>query len=74
LHLARVCPAPPICPCHAERYLDHRLHQRQILQVQKAEPLAKSLRLMLALDAETQPRVQRPKSIFETASCFVRIE
>jgi hypothetical protein len=49
LHLACVSPASPIGPRHAKRYLDHRLHQRQVLEVQEAEPLAKSLRLVLAL-------------------------
>jgi hypothetical protein len=42
--------------------------------VQEVEPLAESLCFVLALDAETQPRVQRPKSTFETASRFVGIE
>ena len=40
LHLARVCPAPPIGPRQAKRYLDRRLHQRQVLEMQEAEPLA----------------------------------
>ena len=42
--------------------------------MQEAEPLAESLCLVLALDAETQPRVQRPKSAFETETRFVGIE
>jgi len=42
--------------------------------VQEAEPLTESLCLVLALDAETQPRVQRPKSAFETQARFVGIE
>ena len=67
LHLACVCPAPPIGPCHAKRYLDHRLHQGQVLEVQEAEPLAKSLRFVLALHAETELCMQRPESGFETA-------
>ena len=74
LHLARVCPAPPIRPCQAQPYLDHGLHQGHVLQVQEVERLAKSLLLVLALDAETQPRVQRSKSAFETALSFVGIQ
>ena len=42
--------------------------------MQEVEPLAESLCFVLALDAKTQPRVQRPKSAFETASRFVGIE
>jgi hypothetical protein len=42
--------------------------------VQEVEPLAESLCFVLTLDPETQPRVQRPKSAFETASRFVGIE
>ena len=42
--------------------------------MQEVEPLAKSLCLVLALDAETQPRVQRSKSAFETALSFVGIQ
>jgi hypothetical protein len=42
--------------------------------VQEAEPLAEGLRLVLALDAETQPRMQRSKSVLETASCFLGTE
>jgi hypothetical protein len=41
--------------------------------VQQAESLAKSLRLVLALYAETEPRMQRPESGFETAQRFVGI-
>ena len=26
-HLAGVCPAPPISPCHAKRYFNHNLYQ-----------------------------------------------
>jgi hypothetical protein len=74
LHLACVSPASPIGPRHAKRYLDRRLHQRQVLEVQEAQPLAKSLRLVLALYAETEPRMQRPESGFETAPRFVGIE
>jgi hypothetical protein len=74
LHLARVSSASPIGPRHAKRYLDRRLHQGQVLEVQEAEPLAKSLRLVLALYPETEPRMQRPESGFETAQRFVRIE
>jgi len=74
LHLARVCAASPIRPRHAKRYLDHRLHQGQVFEVQEAEPLAKSLRLVLTLHAETQLCVQRPESGFEAAQRFVAIE
>ena len=74
LHLARVCPAAPIRSLSGAAYLDHRLHQGHVLQVQEVEPLAKSLCLVLALDAETQPRVQRSKSAFETALSFVGIK
>ena len=42
--------------------------------MQEAEPLAESLCLVLALHAETQLRVQRPESGFETAQRFVGIE
>jgi hypothetical protein len=54
LHLACVSSASPIGPSHANRYLDHHLHEGQILEVQEAEPLAKSLRLVLALHAEAE--------------------
>jgi len=74
LHLARVCVASLIRPRHAKRYLDHRLHQGQVLEVQEAEPLAKSLRLVPALHAETELCVQRPESGFETTQRFVGIE
>ena len=74
LHLARVCPAPPIGPRQAKRYLDRRLHQRQVLEMQEAEPLAKSLCLVLALYAQTKLCMQGPKSGLETAKCFVGIE
>ena len=74
LNLARVSPASPIGPRHAKRYLDHRLHQGQVLEVQEAEPLAKSLCLVLALHAETELCVQRPESGFEAAQRFVAIE
>ena len=74
LHLARVGTTSPIGPCHAQCYLDHCLHQRQILEVQEAEPLAESLRLVLALHAETELCVHRPESGFETAQRFVGIE
>jgi hypothetical protein len=57
-----------------QRYLDRRLHQGQVLEVQEAEPLAKSLRLVLALYAETELCMQRPESGFETAQRFVGIE
>jgi hypothetical protein len=69
-----VSPASPIGPRHAKGYLDHRLHQRQVLEVQEAEPLAKSLCLVLALYAETKLCMQRPESGFETAQRFVGIE
>ena len=42
--------------------------------MQKAEPLSKGLRLVLALDSEAKPCVQRPKSGLETAKRFVGIE
>ena len=42
--------------------------------MQETEPLAESLCLVLALDAETQPRVQRPESGFETEARFVGIQ
>ncbi len=42
--------------------------------MQEAEPLAKSLRLVLALHAETELCVQRPESGFDTAQRFVAIE
>ena len=74
LNLASVSPTSPIGPSHPKRYLDHRLHQGQVLQVQEAEPLAKSLCLVLALHAETELCVQRPKSGFEAAQRFVGIE
>jgi hypothetical protein len=74
LHLACVSSASPIGPRHAKRYLDRRLHQRQILEVQDAEPLAKSLCLVLALYAETELCMQWSESGFETAQRFVRIE
>ena len=74
LNLARVSPTSPIGPRHAKRYLDHRLHQGQVLEVQEAEPLAKSLCLVLALHAETELCVQRPESGFEAAQRFVAIE
>ena len=74
LHLARVCATSPIRPRHAKRYLDHRLHQGQVLEVQEAEPLGKSLRLVLALHAETELCVQRPESGFDTAQRFVGVE
>ena len=61
LHLARVRQAQPIGPRDAKRYLNHHLHQGQVLEVQKAQPLAKGLRLVLALHAETELRVQRPE-------------
>jgi hypothetical protein len=50
------------------------LHQRQILEVHEVEPLAKSLRLVLALHAETELSMKRPKSGFDTAQRFVGIE
>ena len=74
LHLARVSPASPIGPCRAQPYLDHRLHQGQILEVQEAEPLAKSLRLVLTVHAKTQLCVRRLESGFEAAQRFVAIE
>jgi hypothetical protein len=74
LHIACVSTASPIGPRHAKRYLDHRLHQGQILEVQEAEPLAKSLRLVLALHAQTELRMRRSESGFETAQRFVGIE
>src|SRR5271167_2081022 len=74
LHLACVSAASPIGPRHTKRYLDRRLDEGQVLEVQEAEPLAESLCFVLALDAETQPCVQRPKSAFETAQRFVGIE
>jgi hypothetical protein len=42
--------------------------------VQEAEPLAKSLCLVLALYAQTKLCMQRPESGFETTQRFVRIE
>jgi hypothetical protein len=42
--------------------------------VQEAEPLAKSLSLVLALYAETKLCMQRPEPGFETAQRFVGIE
>jgi hypothetical protein len=74
LHIACVSLASPIGPRHAERYLDHHLHQRQVLKVQEVEPLAKSLRLVLALYAETELSMKRPESGIETAQSFVGIE
>ena len=74
LHLASVSSASPVSSRHAKRYLDHRLHQGQVLEVQEAEPLAKSLRLVLALHAETELCMKRPESGFETAQRFVGIE
>jgi hypothetical protein len=74
LHLACVSSASPIGPRHAKRYLDRRLHQGQVLEVQEAEPLAKSLCLVLALYAQTKLCMQRPESGFETTQRFVRIE
>ncbi len=74
LHLARVFPPPPIGPGDAQHHFDRRLHQGHVLYVHKAEPLAERLRLVLALDAETQPCVRAPKSAFKTAHGFVGIE
>ena len=59
-------------PVTRKHDLDHRLHQGQVLQ--EAEPLAKSLCLVLALHAETELCVQRPQSGFETTQRFVGIE
>jgi hypothetical protein len=42
--------------------------------MQKAEPPAERLRLVLALDSEAEPCVQRSKSGLETAKRFVGIE
>jgi hypothetical protein len=53
---------------HAKRYLDHRLPQRQVLEVQEIEPLAKSLRFVLALNAETELSMKRPKSGLDAAA------
>src|SRR5271166_4850061 len=74
LHLARVYQAQPISPRSAKRYLDYRLHQGQVLEVQEAEPGAKCLRLVLPLHAETELCVQRPESGLETPQRFVGIE
>ena len=57
-----------------QRYLDRRLHQGQVLEVQEAQPLTKSLCLVLALYAQTKLCMQRPESGFETAQRFVGIE
>ena len=67
LHVARICSAPPIGPCHAKGCLDHR--QGQVLLLQEAGPFA-GLCLVLALHAETQPRVQRSEPVFEPESRF----
>jgi hypothetical protein len=74
LHIACVSLASPIGPRHAKRYLDHHSHQRQVLEVQEVEPSAKSLRLVLALYAETEPSMKRPQSGFETTQRFIGIE
>ncbi len=70
LHLPRVCSASPIGPRHPQRYFDHHLHEGQVFEVQEAEPLAKSLRLVRTLHAETQLCVNRPESGFETTQGF----
>jgi hypothetical protein len=74
LHLACVSSASPIGPRHAERYLDHHPHQGHVLGCKKLSPLAESLRLVLALHAETELFMKWPESGFETAQHFVRIE
>jgi hypothetical protein len=74
LHIACVSLASPIGPRHAKRYLDQYLHEGQVLEVQEAEPLAKSLRLVVALYAETELSMKRPESGFETAQRLVGIE
>ena len=74
LHLARVRQAEPVGSGHAKRYLNEDLHQRQVLEMQKAQPLAKSLRLVLTLHSEAELRVERSEPGFETPQRFVRIE
>jgi hypothetical protein len=74
LHLACVSSASPIGPRYGKRYLDHCLHRGQVLEVQEAKPLAKSLRLMLALHAEAELCMKRPEPGFETAQSLVRSE
>ena len=70
-HLSRIREAPLICAGQTQNAFDEDLHQRHVLEMQKREPLAERLRLMLALDPEPQPRVQSARAALQAPHCLL---
>jgi L-arabinonolactonase len=66
--------AAPISPSCPQYDLDQRLHYRHIFKVEEGEALSERLRFMLALQSQTQSRVDAPQPIFQPQQAVFGVE
>lgn len=72
--LGGVRPAAPVGSAPPQDDFDHRLHDRHVLEVQESEALPECLRLMFALQSQTQAHMQAAQPTFQPQQDFPRAQ